>query len=37
VKLPSSGAVTIASHRYQVGSFHETGWRGEPLQIWILK
>jgi hypothetical protein len=37
VKLPSSGAVTIAGHRYQVGSFHETGWRGEPLQIWILK
>lgn len=37
VKLPSSGTVTIAGHRYQVGSFHETGWHGEPLQIWILK
>jgi hypothetical protein len=37
VKLPSSGTVTIAGHRYEVGSFHETGWRGEPLQIWILK
>jgi hypothetical protein len=21
----------------EVGSSHETGWRGEPLQIWILK
>jgi hypothetical protein len=37
VKLPSSGTETIAGHRYEVGSFHETGWRGEPLQIWILK
>jgi hypothetical protein len=37
VKLPSSGTVTVAGHRYGVGSFHETGWRGEPLQIWILK
>jgi hypothetical protein len=37
VKLPSSGTVTIAGHRYEVGSFHETGWRGEPLQIWILR
>jgi hypothetical protein len=37
VKLPSSGTVTVAGHRYEVGSFHETGWRGEPLQIWILK
>jgi hypothetical protein len=37
VKLPSSGTVTIAGHRYEVGSFHLTEWRGEPLQIWILK
>ena len=37
VKLPSSGTVTVAGHRYDVGSFHETGWRGEPLQVWILK
>ncbi|HEX5925973.1 MAG TPA: hypothetical protein VFY45_19240 [Baekduia sp.] len=37
VKLPSSGTVTIAGHRYEVASFHETGWRGEPLQIWILR
>ena len=37
VKLPSRGEVTVAGHRYQVGSFHETGWRGEPLRIWILK
>jgi hypothetical protein len=37
VKLPSSGTVTIAGHRYDVGSFHETGWRGQPLEIWILK
>lgn len=37
VKLPASGTVTIAGHRYDVASFHETGWRGEPLQIWILR
>ena len=36
VKLPRRGEVTIAGHRYQVGSFHETGWRDEPLTIWIL-
>jgi hypothetical protein len=37
VKLPANGTVTIAGHRYEVGSFHKTGWRGEPLQIWILR
>jgi hypothetical protein len=37
MKLPASGTVTIAGHRYDIASFHETGWRGEPLQIWILK
>jgi hypothetical protein len=37
VTLPSSGTVTIAGRRYDVGSFDETGWRGEPLQIWILR
>jgi hypothetical protein len=37
VKLPSSGNVTIAGRRYHVGSFSETGWRGEPLRIWILR
>ena len=33
----AAGTVTIAGHRYEVGSFHETGWRGEPLQIWTLR
>ena len=37
VRLPSSGTVKIAGRRYTVGSFHEIGWRGEPLHIWILK
>jgi hypothetical protein len=37
VKLPRSGTVTLAGRRYEVGSFHESGWRVEPLQIWILK
>ena len=36
-KLPRRGEVTIAGHRYEVGSFNETGWRGEPLHIWVLK
>jgi hypothetical protein len=37
VKLPSNGNVTIAGRRYRVGSFSETGWRGEPLRIWVLR
>jgi hypothetical protein len=37
VKLPRSGKVTVAGHRYEVGSFSETGWRGEPLRVWILE
>jgi hypothetical protein len=37
VQLPSSGKVTIAGRHYTVGSFHEIGWRGEPLHIWILQ
>jgi hypothetical protein len=37
VKLPRQGEVTIAGHHYRVGSLHETGWRGEPLHIWILQ
>jgi hypothetical protein len=37
VHLPASGNVTVAGRRYQVNSFSETGWRGEPLKIWILR
>jgi hypothetical protein len=36
VKLPSNGNVTIAGRRYHATSFDETGWKGEPLTIWIL-
>jgi hypothetical protein len=37
VRLPASGHVTIAGHRYLVRSFHETAWGGEPLTVWILE
>jgi hypothetical protein len=33
----AGGTVMIAGRRYEVGSFHETGWRGDPLQTRILK
>jgi hypothetical protein len=36
VSLPASGNVTVAGRRYQVRSFHETGWGNEPLTVWIL-
>lgn len=36
VRLPASGQVTIAGHRYSVRSFHELGWGNEPLTVWIL-
>jgi hypothetical protein len=36
-RLPTSGQVTIAGRRYAVRSFHEVGWGGEPLTVWILE
>jgi hypothetical protein len=36
VRLPASGATTIAGHGYLVRSFHELGWGGERLTVWIL-
>jgi hypothetical protein len=35
-RLPRSGRVTIAGRDYMVRSFHEVGWGGEPLTVWIL-
>jgi hypothetical protein len=37
MRLPDSGAVTIAGRRYRVTSFRATAWQGEPVQIWILR
>jgi hypothetical protein len=36
VSLPSRGTKTINGTRYQVRSFHETAWAGEPVTVWIL-
>lgn len=36
-RLPTSGHVTLAGRRYAVRSFHEVGWGGEPLTVWILE
>jgi len=36
-RLPTSGQVTIAGRKYAVRSFHEVGWGGEPLTVWILE
>jgi hypothetical protein len=36
VKLPATGSVSIAGHRYLVRSFNEPAWNGEPVTIWIL-
>jgi hypothetical protein len=36
VKLPATGSVSLAGHRYLVRSFHEPAWDGEPVTIWIL-
>jgi hypothetical protein len=35
-KLPATGSVALAGHRYLVRSFHEPAWDGEPVTIWIL-
>jgi hypothetical protein len=37
IRLPASGAVTIAGRRYFVRAFPETGWGGEPLTVWVLE
>ncbi len=34
--LPSSGAVSVDGHEYQVSSFTEPGFAGEKLRIWLL-
>ena len=34
--LPPSGSVSIAGSRYAVSSFHELGWGGEALTVWML-
>jgi len=34
--LPSSGAVSVDGHAYQVSSFTERGFAGETLRIWLL-
>jgi hypothetical protein len=34
--LPTSGDATIAGRTYVVASFHETGFDGEPLSVWVL-
>lgn len=36
-RLPASGHVTLAGHRYSVRSFHERAWGNEPLTVWILE
>jgi hypothetical protein len=35
-RLPASGAVSVGGQEYQVRSFSERGFAGEPLRIWIL-
>jgi hypothetical protein len=34
--LPASGDATIDGRTYVVRSFHETGFDGEPLSVWVL-
>ena len=34
--LPASGSATVAGQAYEVRSFHETGFGGELLTVWIL-
>ena len=35
-RLLGSGCVTVARHSYAVQSFHETGFAGERLTVWVL-
>jgi hypothetical protein len=37
VALPTRGKVTLSGRRYEVRSFHEIGFKREPLTIWVLK
>jgi hypothetical protein len=34
--LPASGRVRLAGRTYDVRSFKETAWNGEPITIWLL-
>jgi hypothetical protein len=34
--LPASGTVQLAGRTYDVRSFKETAWNGEPVTIWFL-
>jgi hypothetical protein len=34
--LPAAGDATVAGHAYVVRSFHETGYGGERLDVWVL-
>jgi hypothetical protein len=34
--LPAAGDATVAGHPYVVRSFHETGYGGERLDVWVL-
>ncbi len=36
LSLPPFGCTQIQGSRYVVNSFHETGFTGEPLTIWVL-
>jgi hypothetical protein len=36
LSLPASGCTRVATRRYMVRSFTETGFTGEPLRIWLL-
>ncbi|HEX6460473.1 MAG TPA: hypothetical protein VF032_16255 [Thermoleophilaceae bacterium] len=35
-KLPASGTVKLSGRNYEVRSFHEVDWSGQPVTIWIL-
>jgi hypothetical protein len=37
IALPQSGSVSVAGRRYTVRSFHEVGWGGEALTVWVLE
>ena len=34
--LPGSGTVTLRGRTYVVSEFHENGFGGEPLSVWLL-
>ena len=37
IALPQSGSVSVSGRRYTVRSFHEVGWGGEALTVWVLE